>query len=160
MVAAPQAPAAAPTHAAPTADTPTTDAPTTDALPAAAQPQTAAATAETTATPAPPFPLLESHGARFKDWIANADERHYTIQLLRIEEQRAQTAEDFLRAAKPLAESAELYTYKASTEGQQWIGIVYGDFASANDAERNLAALPSTLGNSLPFVRPIRHLKQ
>lgn len=150
MVAAPQAPAAAPTA----------DTPSTDAMPAAAQPQTAASTTETSAAVSPPFPLLETHGARFKDWIANADERHYTIQLLRIEVQRAQTAEDFLRQAKPLAESAELYTYTANAEGQQWIGIVYGDFASANDAERTLAALPSTLGNSLPFVRPIRHLKQ
>ncbi|HET6719909.1 MAG TPA: AAA family ATPase [Rhodocyclaceae bacterium] len=155
IVAAPQAAAAAPTTAAPTAGTQDTN-----ALPAgAAQPQTAAA-AETRTAEASPYPLLENHGVRFKHWIANADERHYTIQLLRIEEQRAQTAEDFLRQAKPLAESAELYTYKASTEGQQWIGIVYGDFASANEAERTLAALPSTLGNSLPFVRPIRHLKQ
>lgn len=111
-------------------------------------------------TAAPQFPLLESHGARFKSWIASADDRRFTIQLLRIEEQRAQTAEDFLRQARPLRESAELYTYKSNTDGQQWIGIVYGDFASANDAERTLAALPPPLGNSLPFVRAIRHLKQ
>ena len=141
-----------------------TAAPTLAAPPAAAIAAPPAAPIAIAAAPAATittthFPLLTESRSRFNHWIAATDDRHYTIQVLRVQEHYADTVEDFLRRASPLSESASLYTYRADADGQQWIGVVFGSFAGPSDAERALTLLPAPLGNSQPFVRPIRHLK-
>lgn len=104
-------------------------------------------------------PLLADHRARFNDWIRAADGRHYSIQLLRVPAHHTASAEDFLHRATAATEPSSLYVYEAKAGNQDWIGVVYGDFASATDAEQMLAALPSALRSHQPFVRPIRQLK-
>jgi type II secretory pathway predicted ATPase ExeA len=104
-------------------------------------------------------PLLEHRRKRFKDWIAHADDRHFTIQLLRIEEAKADQAEEFLRRAAALPEATGLHAYRASADGRNWVGVVYGTFASAEEGERGLAALPASWRANQPFIRPIRQIK-
>ena len=104
-------------------------------------------------------PLLADHRTRFNDWIQTADGRHYAIQLLRVPSQHSASAEDFLQRATTATEPSALRVYEAKAGNQGWIGVVYGDFISAAEAEQALAELPASLRSHQPFVRPIRQLK-
>lgn len=103
--------------------------------------------------------LLVRYRGRFAHWIDSAQDHHYTIQLFRSQAHHTDAAEAFLRQASSSADPLKIYAYEASTGDQRWVGVVYGDYASAIDAEKALSALPSALRNNQPFVRSIRQLK-
>ena len=105
-------------------------------------------------------PLLAEHLTRFSTWVPAANRHHFVIQLLRLPAHHADKAEAFLRQIVPLAEPTPLLAYELPAGDLRWIGILYGEYATATEAEQKLATLPRALRAYQPFIRPIRQLKE
>jgi MSHA biogenesis protein MshM len=127
--------------------------------PAKESPPSSGSPAAPSGQPAADTPLVEQHVGAFNSWIRNASEQHYAIQLARSTGERRSEIETFLRTARGLLPAEELRVYSATADGQQWLGVIYGDFSAYSTAEKRLQELPAALTGHQAFIRPIRQLK-
>lgn len=103
--------------------------------------------------------LLEEHSAQFRTWIAEVGEGRYAIQLISAPVRNGGDIEHFLRLARRVVPSENLRVYSTINSGQEWLGLLYGDFSSFTEAEKNLERLPERLRSQRAFVRSIKQLK-
>lgn len=104
-------------------------------------------------------PLTRQHLAQFDQWIANAPADHYFLQLLATDAHSTGEIEGFLGRATAVLEPSQLRVYRSSLSGRDRIGIVFGDFASRQEAAAALQALPETIKASQPFPRQVSRLR-
>lgn len=107
----------------------------------------------TVAAPAP-----QAAGLHDERWLLNRPAEHYSIQILGGSRLDALTAYAQQMAAslkgQPLA-----YT-QSQRRGGSWFTLFYGDFASREEAQQALAALPPAVQSNTPWIRTMQSIQQ
>ena len=116
------------------------------------QPQTVAAK--------PVSQLLANRLESTRQWLAQANERHYSIQLFMALTRDAEKVEAFLENTPEMLDFTKIYIYETVINGRPWYSVVYNDFASQSDAIKTLDKLPASLKASEPYLRRIKALKK
>ena len=170
-VALPQAPAAQPT---PVETSPAPAAPVAAAVaetsPVAAPtaPAAAATALAGSAKPSAPEdkPKNGKFGAKTSEriaatelWLSSAGEERWFIQLLATEARSADKIENFVAQAVSLLGSDQLRVYVAEVQGNQRVGVIYGDYPSREAALTAAAQLPEPLRILKPFPRKVKWLR-
>lgn len=93
-------------------------------------------------------------------WLAQADDRHYVLQLLAVKGAATREVETFLaQATRNLPPGTLRAYYRTTAEGPRW-GVTYGDFPDRSSAAAALAALPEAIRNTRPYPRQVQKLRQ
>ncbi len=95
-----------------------------------------------------------------KQWLAEAVNNHYSIQLFMALTSDADKVEAFLRYAPETLDFAKIYIYETVINGRTWYSVLYNDFVTQDNAIDTLNALPSSLKASDPYLRRISALKK
>ena len=93
-------------------------------------------------------------------WLNNAADNHYSIQLFMARTSDADKVEAFLDEAPETLDFAEIYIYETVISGRTWYSVLYSDFATQDNAIEKLGNLPSSLKASDPYLRRISALKK
>ncbi|HHM04244.1 MAG TPA: hypothetical protein ENJ19_00690 [Gammaproteobacteria bacterium] len=129
---------------------------------AAARKEADMAAAEARAAPPPPknepalvqvdesaaTPVAPVGAPKGPEWVATEDPNRYTIQL--ISSRREHAIRRYVLKEK-LGSRAGYFPYRL--EGEAWYAVVYGSYASAEEAQAAIATLPPHLRESSPWVR-------
>ncbi|WIM06972.1 MAG: AAA family ATPase [Candidatus Nitricoxidivorans perseverans] len=99
-----------------------------------------------------------------RKWLANAPDDHWFIQLLATSADRAGYAENFIARAIRLsmanpAEAGHIRAYAAKVDEEYRIGVIYGEFASREDAAAAIDRLPKELRGYKPYPRQVIRLR-
>lgn len=142
--------APAPSSAAP----PTEEKPPPDDKAAIELPATAAMAAP------PPFgPLTRQHIEKTKKWLEETGDRRWFIQLLNTDAGSAAQVERFLASAAKVADAEDIRVYTAESKGTRRLGVIYGEYASREEASQAIAKLPKALRAYGPYPRQVRRLR-
>ena len=108
----------------------------------------------------PPPPRLEKLLAESQPWLDTAPQHRWFLQLLTTTAAHPELVEAFLvRAHSGGAETAKLRVYHSSLSGAARYGVIYGDYASRNDAIDDLRNLPPALRTHDPYARQVIQLR-
>jgi len=102
-------------------------------------------------------PLLAQRLQATHRWLSQAQDQHYTIQVL--QSKKVEDLSKFLRKSEiqPLVE--RLYIYRTDSKGQTFWGIVYAEFDDEASANEALTALPESVRRNQPFLRTLANLR-
>jgi len=119
---------------------------------------------ETPVTPAPLDtirfgPLTRQHLLQYEEWIKDAPRTHYFIQLLATDSTHTGEVEGFLARAIAVLEPAHIRVYRSSLSGRDRTGVIYGDFATREEAIAAMQSLPETIKAIQPFPRQVSKLR-
>ena len=104
-------------------------------------------------------PLTRQHLAQYEEWIKDAPRTHYFIQLLATDSTHTGEVEGFLARAIAVLEPAHIRVYRSSLSGRDRTGVIYGDFATREEAIAAMQALPETIKAIQPFPRQVSKLR-
>lgn len=116
------------------------------------------------AAPAPRSPALTPRIQQYltagQQWLTQAPDDHWFIQLMLTDVDQAAQVERFLRnLADDALDMNQLRVYVAATEGKTRLGVIYGDYATRADALAALERLPAPLRKTKPYPRQVSRLK-
>lgn len=94
-----------------------------------------------------------------RDWLATVPDQHWFIQLLGADASSADEIENFVGATIRATGAAQVHVYVANVDGNQRIGVIYGDYPSREAALAALAQLPESLRALKPFPRMVKWLR-
>ncbi|HMM54123.1 MAG TPA: AAA family ATPase [Candidatus Desulfobacillus sp.] len=94
-----------------------------------------------------------------EDWLNSTSGSRWFIQLLTTEAGDASHVESFLAAASKLVDPERLRVYRTSSKSQPRMGVIYGDYASQQEAGEAISALPAALRRNGPYARQLRQLQ-
>lgn len=103
-------------------------------------------------------PLTRQHLGQYDEWIKDAPRNHYFLQLLATDASHTGEVEGFLARAVGAIEPAHIRVYRSSLSGRDRIGVIYGDFASREEAVAAMQALPESIKTIQPFPRQVSKL--
>jgi len=142
--------------------------PATEPSPAILPPVVLAEAASTAEQPPPTQPALQPPSphrlekllAESQPWLDTAPQHRWFLQLLTTSAAHPELVEAFLvRAHGAGAESAKLRVYRSSLSGTARYGVIYGDYASRNDAIDDSRNLPPALRAHNPYARQVVQLR-
>ncbi|MBS1210529.1 MAG: type secretory pathway, component ExeA (predicted ATPase) [Proteobacteria bacterium] len=124
--------------------------------------------------PPPPSPLSERYApipeqlgpqARARLVASRADMDHISdqqwfLQLRSIPASNAPTLEHFIPSASKAIDPAQLRLFVVKNDPKQTIGVIYGNYPSAQAAYADLARLPAWIKAGGAFARPYKALRQ
>jgi septal ring-binding cell division protein DamX len=112
------------------------------------------------ATERPPTPLLDKLLASSKPWLGTVQPQRWFIQLYITDGERPEQAEAFLlRVRKAGVAMDQVRVYHSRLSGTARYGVIYGDYASRQDAVKAMESLPTALKPSRPYVRSAVRLR-
>ncbi|HET6264214.1 MAG TPA: AAA family ATPase [Usitatibacter sp.] len=145
------APAAAPMSPTPISATTTIQAPAATASPpAAARPAVASRTPDS----------LSAHLDAGREILGPASPARYSVQLMVTDANSREYLEGWLAEAGRAVEPASLYVVPAGGGDTPRLGVLYGAFADRGQASEALAALPASLRQFRPYVRPLDAIRE
>ncbi len=103
-------------------------------------------------------PFTRQHLVQYDEWIKDVPRNHYFIQLLATDAAHTGEVEGFLARAINAIEPAHIRVYRSSLSGRDRIGVIYGDFASREEAVAAMQALPESIKTIQPFPRQVSKL--
>ena len=103
-------------------------------------------------------PLTAARLTATRDWLASADNRHFSIQLLLTDFARRGNLEVFLRARHDAGEVGNYYVFETRIRSNIWYGVLYKEYASFSAAKAALEELPDEFSNHQPFIRNVRDI--
>ena len=92
-------------------------------------------------------------------WLKSVAEDRWFIQLLATEARSAEKIESFVAGTEGLVGSQDLHVYVAKVNGNQRVGVIYGDYPSREEALAAVAQLPEPLRALKPFPRKVKWLR-
>ncbi len=95
-----------------------------------------------------------------KQWLAEAIENHYSIQLFLARTGSADKVEAFLENVPETLDFTKIYIYETVINGHEWYSVLYNDFATHSNAIESLDNLPPPLKASGAYLRRIGALKK
>ena len=98
--------------------------------------------------------------AKTKQWLAEAVDNHYSIQLFLARTSNADKVEAFLENAPETLDFTRVYIYETVINGHEWYSVVYNDFATHSKAIESLDSLPPSLKANGAYLRRISALKK
>jgi len=113
-------------------------------------------------TPVPPLPAtapdttLQTRLAATQVWLAGADARHHSIQLMQSERDNLSVLAALLDQPQLRPLLPFLYVHR---QEPGWM-LLYGDFANRSDAQAALLALSEPLRRHQPFIRNLASLRE
>ncbi|MDP1605190.1 MAG: AAA family ATPase [Rhodocyclaceae bacterium] len=129
-----------------------------EASPTAEQPPLSQPPTQPPTQPSPP--RLEKLLAESQPWLDAAPPHRWFLQLLTTSAARPELVEAFLvRAHGAGVEPAKLRVYRSSLSGTARYGVIYGDYASRNDAIDDSRNLPPALRAHNPYARQVVQLR-
>lgn len=142
-----------------------TDAPAriATATPAAA-PVAGAAVASVAATPPPAAvrtvtPLMDDALRRGTQWLAEAEENRWFLQLYAVDASEASRVEDYLRRLTKDVDAGQVRVYASDLSGRARNGVIYGDYTDRMSAEAAIVDLPAWVRASRPYARQVKRLR-
>jgi septal ring-binding cell division protein DamX len=103
-------------------------------------------------------PLTEARLAATRSWLASADDRHFSIQLLLTDFARRDNLERFLRARQQAGEMSDYFVFETRIRSNIWYGVLYKEYGSFGAAKAALEELPEEFRNHQPFIRNVRDI--
>jgi hypothetical protein len=94
-----------------------------------------------------------------RDWLRQADENHFSIQVLRVTADAVKDLERFLRGQESVDFLDRIFIYQARHNGQAVYGVLYSEFANYADAKAALDALPVEVKRYKPVLRSVRQVR-
>ncbi|MBS1143650.1 MAG: ATPase [Proteobacteria bacterium] len=104
-------------------------------------------------------PLTRQHMGQYEQWIADVPGNHYFIQLLATDATQTGEIEGFLARATAVLEPAQIRAYRSSLSGRDRVGVIFGDFASREEAVLAMQGLPEAIKVAQPFPRQVSKLR-
>ena len=102
--------------------------------------------------------LLAERFAVTESWLRSAPRGSFCIQLLLADVARQDSLEEFLRRMQALGTYNDIHVYETKIGARTWFGVLYGEFASFDQARQALNALPEELKRHKPFIRNVRDI--
>lgn len=108
-----------------------------------------------------PTPLLDKLLADSQAWLGSVSGNRWFIQLnLTDDSEHPERVETYLAKARNAGlDMGQLRVYYSNTEDMSRYGVIYGDFASRQDAVKALNALPAELKRNRPYARQAIRLR-
>ena len=103
-------------------------------------------------------PLTEARLTATRSWLATANNRHFSIQLLLTDFARRGNLEVFLRERQVAGEVDNYYVFETRIRSNIWYGVLYKEYASFGAAKAALDELPEEFRNHQPFIRNVRDI--
>jgi MSHA biogenesis protein MshM len=103
--------------------------------------------------------LTRQHFGQYDQWIADAPNNHYFIQLLATDASHTGEIEGFLARATAVLEPSQIRAYRSSLSGRDRVGVIFGDYASREEAVEAMQALPESIKAVQPFPRQVSKLR-
>ena len=97
--------------------------------------------------------LMAARMAATRQWLARADDNHYSIQLLLTAQSQRRHVEKFLQQRSRAGEIDQVYVYETVIDDRPYLGVLYREFSGYSAAKRALDKLPSELKRLGPFIR-------
>lgn len=91
-------------------------------------------------------------------WLATRPADHFTIQILGVS--RFDYLADYTRQLAPSLKGQPLVYTKSQHQSSDWYNLFYGDFASREEAQQALAALPAAAQRNTPWIRTLQSIQQ
>ncbi|UCV22170.1 ExeA family protein [Ferribacterium limneticum] len=119
---------------------------------------------ETQGQPASPdkirfAPLTRQHFGQYDQWIEDAPNNHYFIQLLATDASQTGQIEGFLARANTVLDPSQIRAYRSSLSGRDRVGVIFGDYASREEAVEAMQSLPESIKAAQPFPRQVSKLR-
>ncbi len=95
-----------------------------------------------------------------RQWLAEAADNHYSIQLFMARTSDADKVEAFLEDVPETLDFTKIYIYETVINRRAWYSVLYSDFATQSNAINKLNKLPASLKASDPYLRRISALKK
>jgi type II secretory pathway predicted ATPase ExeA len=95
-----------------------------------------------------------------QQWLLEGLNSHYSIQLFMARSSDADRVEAFLQDLPEILDLTKIYIYETVINGRLWLSVLYGDFATQDNAIESLNQLPSSLKASDPYLRRVSALKK
>lgn len=95
-----------------------------------------------------------------QQWLLEGLNSHYSIQLFMARSSDADRVEAFLQDLPEILDLTKIYIYETVINGRLWLSVLYGDFATQDNAIESLNQLPSSLKASDPYLRRVGALKK
>jgi len=127
----------------------------------AAAPDAAASTTVVPDLPVKPpaSPPAGDRQAAFNAWLANTPDDRYFIQLLRTRADGSENLDAFLTRASRGLDASQLRVYRLAAQGQDWLGVIYGDYPDRQSATAALRTLPAELREGGAYPRAVGKLR-
>jgi type II secretory pathway predicted ATPase ExeA/septal ring-binding cell division protein DamX len=112
-------------------------------------------------SPAPPE-RGEFVRERFKatqEWLQNAPDDRYAIQLVTVNSGELRKLEDFLLRASAMVPAGELLVYSVKIDGRQHYRVAYGSYASPEQALDAIKGLPPLFSAYHPYYRSVERMR-
>ncbi len=95
-----------------------------------------------------------------QQWLVDAVDEHFSIQLFMAHISDADRIESFLAEGSEMLDFNKIYIYETVINGHNWYNVFYNDFATQGEAIDMLNSLPSSIRASKPYLRRISILKK
>ncbi len=104
-------------------------------------------------------PLTRQHLAQYDQWIIDAPDTHYFIQLLATDATNTGQIEGFLARINEILDPSQVRAYRSSLSGRDRVGVIFGDYANREEAIEAMQALPESIKAVQPFPRQVSKLR-
>ncbi|MBL8429835.1 MAG: AAA family ATPase [Dechloromonas sp.] len=104
-------------------------------------------------------PLTRQHFGQYDQWIADAKNNHYFIQLLSADATQTGEIEGFLNRATSVLDASQLRAYRSSLSGRDRVGVIFGDYDTREEAVAAMQLLPGPIKAAQPFPRQVSKLR-
>ena len=126
---------------------------------AIAAPDDLAAPATPEITIAGTTPTLAERLAATDEWLKTAADAHYFLQLVSTDAANQRDVENFLAQRTSALDPQQVRVYRSKLSGRERIGVIYGDFASLDEARAALAKLSRNHPGNGAYIRTFSKLK-
>jgi len=99
--------------------------------------------------------LLQQRLKKTVSWLENESGYRYSVQLMLVDETRLNALESFLTQMQSLSLIGNTFVYKATKNGRQYYGVLYGSFKQYSSATQSMKNISKKLRVKSPFIRGI-----
>jgi type II secretory pathway predicted ATPase ExeA len=92
-----------------------------------------------------------------RKWLSSRDTRAYSIQLFVVEDE--EQLRNTLKNLMKFVELDDVYVYRSSGRGREWVSVLWGNFPDRKAALRGIAELPPVLRTNRPYLRTLNGVR-
>lgn len=102
---------------------------------------------------------LEVRIEQTKQWLENAADDDFTIQLVLMDASTIEKVTQYLETAKQNLDIKNIYVYQAYIRGKDMFSVLYSSYADWDTATAQLRELPGKLRQSGPYLRTVKGIR-
>jgi type II secretory pathway predicted ATPase ExeA len=104
-------------------------------------------------------PSLAERITSTAEWVKATPDDHYFIQLLSTDGNNDAGVQHFIGGIAGKLDARHLRVYRSDLSGRDRLGVIYGDFATWDEARAELAKLAETIPEGKLYIRAVSKLK-